>query len=89
MNYLPILLALALAGCANTGFPDRFDEDDEQCDAADYRDLVGSNVAAVTLPSGRDIRVFGENDIVTQDYRPERTNIVYDTGGKIRRVYCG
>ena len=64
--------------------------DIEFCDAADYRGLIGSNIAAVTLPDDPTIRAFGENDIVTQDYRPNRTNIVYrEKDGRIFRVYCG
>lgn len=63
--------------------------DIELCDAGDYRPLVGSPVAATTFPTGPMLRVFGFNDIVTQDYIPQRTNIVYDGGGTITRVYCG
>ena len=64
--------------------------DIELCDAADYRGLIGTSIAATTLPADPMIRAFGENDIVTQDYRPHRTNIVYrEKGGTIFRVYCG
>lgn len=61
----------------------------EECDAADYRHLVGTNIAAVTLPSGERMRVYGESDIITQEYIPQRTNIVYDAEGLILRAYCG
>ena len=61
----------------------------ELCDAPEYRPLIGGNIAAVSLPSDPMIRAFGKNDLITQDYRPERVNIVYDEAGVIFRVYCG
>ena len=63
--------------------------DIELCDAEDYRPLVGSDVGATSFPTGPELRVFGVNDIVTQDYIPQRTNVVYDTSRQIIRVYCG
>ncbi len=63
--------------------------DIELCDAEDYRSLVGSDVGATSFPTGPELRVFGVNDIVTQDYIPQRTNIVFDTSRRIIRVYCG
>ena len=63
--------------------------DIELCDASDYRPMIGTNFAAVTLPKGPRLRVFGENDIVTQEYIPQRTNVVFDEGGTIVRIYCG
>lgn len=63
--------------------------DVELCDAEVYRPLEGSAASATTFPVGSRLRVFGVNDIVTQDYIPQRTNVVYDTSGTITRVYCG
>lgn len=63
--------------------------DIELCDAEDYRSLIGADIAATTLPADPMIRAFGEDDIVTQEYLPQRTNIVYDADGTIFRVYCG
>ena len=62
--------------------------DIELCDAKDYRDLIGSSVTATTFPEGPRLRVFTLTDIVTQDYIPQRTNVVHDKG-RISRVYCG
>ncbi len=61
----------------------------ELCDAEDYRPLVGSSVDATSFPTGPQLRVFGANDIVTQDYIPQRTNVVHDNSRTILRVYCG
>ena len=62
--------------------------DIELCDAADYRDLIGTPVGDTAFPVGPRLRVFTLTDIVTQDYIPQRTNIVHDKG-RITRVYCG
>lgn len=61
----------------------------EECDAADYRPLIGTSIAAVTLPADDMIRAYGETDIVTQEYLPQRTNIIYGMDGVILRVTCG
>lgn len=63
--------------------------DIELCDARDYRQLIGSDVKATTFVTGPRLRVFGVNDIITQDYIPQRTNVVYGEGGRITQVYCG
>ncbi len=61
----------------------------EECDAADYRPLVGTSIAATTFLKDDRLRVFSENDIITQEYIPQRTNVVFDTEGLISRTYCG
>jgi len=61
----------------------------EQCDAVDYRHLIGSPVGSATLPDDPSLRVYGENDIITQEYLPRRTNIVYDARRVVQTVYCG
>ena len=61
----------------------------EQCDAEDYRTLIDTSVSAATLPEGPMLRVYGENDIITQEYLPRRTNVVYDARKVVRNVYCG
>lgn len=61
----------------------------EQCDAETYRPLVGTDVGSTRFPAGASLRVFGVNDIVTQDYIPQRTNVVFDRDRRILRVYCG
>ena len=63
--------------------------DIELCDARDYRPLIGTNVASATLPVGPMLRAYGVDDIVTQEYIPQRTNVVFDADGVIVRVWCG
>ncbi|MGI9393129.1 MAG: hypothetical protein ACR2OY_00645 [Boseongicola sp.] len=61
----------------------------EQCDASDYRPLIGTPVDEAALSGDPMLRVYGENDIITQEYLPRRTNIVYNSRKVIRNVYCG
>ncbi len=61
----------------------------EQCDADDYRGLIGVAVAEADLGAAERLRIYGEGDIITQEYLPRRTNIVYDARGIVRSVYCG
>ena len=61
----------------------------EQCDAEDYRPLIGTTVAEAALTPSAMLRVYGENDIITQDYLPQRTNVIYDAAGVILRAECG
>ncbi|WP_367311468.1 I78 family peptidase inhibitor [Aaestuariibius violaceus] len=94
MKYaLPIFL-LALAACEPSpsvseepGGLDKLTPD--TCGAADYESLVGSNIAAVTLPSSLNDRVIGPGDIVTQEYSPGRINFRVDENGVILSVTCG
>jgi hypothetical protein len=59
------------------------------CDVASYQSLVGSNVAAVTLPADLAHRIYKQGDPVTMDYRPDRLNIVTDENGVVIEVKCG
>ena len=61
----------------------------EQCDAEDYRPLIGTAVAEATFPDGPMLRVYAEGDIITQEYLPRRKNIVHNARGVIQNVYCG
>ncbi len=60
-----------------------------QCDEDTYKPLVGQLAGGRQFPVGPRLRVFGTNDIITQELVPQRTNIVVDDSGKIVRVYCG
>lgn len=61
----------------------------ELCDARDYRPLIGKAVEATTFVENRMLRVYGVNDIVTNDYIPQRTNVVYNEKGVITKAFCG
>ena len=84
----PAIGTLPSGASAGAG-PDKAAVGTELCDLDVYQGLVGTNVAATTFPSDPRIRVFNVDDIVTRDYIPQRTNIVYDKAGRITQVYCG
>ncbi len=65
--------------------PDLF----EECDAQSYRALLGSQIADAQVNEGPELRVYAENDLITQEFLPKRTNIVTDSQGLVVRVYCG
>ena len=75
-------LLLAACAVAETG-------EDAACGADEYQSLLGSNIAAVTLPAESNIRTIGPDEAVTMDFLPSRLNIAYDDSGTITRVYCG
>jgi hypothetical protein len=86
---LPALCAalIALGGCATLSSTP-VDETDP-CAAQDYTSLLGSNIAAVTLPADLNDRVVGPDDVVTQDFRPDRLNIETNADGLIIGLSCG
>ena len=82
-----VMTALLLAGCqAAEGPPPG---GDDPCGARQYRSLVGAPVAAVTLPTGLDLRIVGPDDAVTMDYVETRLNLRTDAEGVILAVTCG
>lgn len=60
----------------------------DTCGGAQYRSLVGTNFAAVTLPADANIRIIQPDTMVTQDFSPQRINIIVDAGGIITAVEC-
>lgn len=80
---LPFPMVLILGQCA----PSEVDSD--TCGAAGYENLVGSSIAAVSLPAGPKLRVIGPDDLVTADFMEDRVNIAYDAAGRIFQVTCG
>ena len=103
MKYLCLLALLGLVACAPTpddtvpvdaisgggGAVDLVEAETEECDAESYRSLLGTQVGATSFPASDRLRVFGQSDIVTQEYIPQRTNVVYNVAGQITRVFCG
>ncbi len=104
MKYVCLLALLGMIACAPTpndtvgvvgvsdgsgSNNDLAQNENEECNAAEYRPLIGSPVTSTVFPTGARLRVFSEADIVTQEYIPQRTNVVFDTGGQIVRVFCG
>lgn len=61
----------------------------DACNAATYQSLVGTNVAAISLPADLLHRIYKDGDPVTMDYSAERLNIVTDENGVVIEVKCG
>lgn len=79
---IPALAGLALlAQCSPS--------DADTCARAEYEGLIGTNIAAVTLPADPKIRVIGPDDLVTTDFIEDRVNIEFDASGEIVRITCG
>ncbi|PWJ22146.1 I78 family peptidase inhibitor [Jannaschia seohaensis] len=76
-----IPLILVLAACQQGA--------DDPCGAADYAGLVGTNIAAVTLPADLDARIVGPDTAVTMDFIPTRLNIRTDAEGTVMDLTCG
>ncbi|WP_179954288.1 I78 family peptidase inhibitor [Denitrobaculum tricleocarpae] len=77
-----LLAVTALSGCAAT-------EAKDACGAEGYQSLVGTSLAAVTLPASLNSRIIQPGDLVTQDYAEDRINFELDDKGTITRVFCG
>ncbi len=61
------------------------------CGAAGLQSLVGQGdaaLAAITFPVDA-VRFIEPGMAVTQDFNPERLNIIYDEAGLIAEVKCG
>jgi hypothetical protein len=92
------VLALSAAACAppasetppETPTPQTREEATAQdsCGAAQYRSMIGSNLAAVTFPADAGIRVIQPDSMVTQDFRPDRLNVIVDANGLITALEC-
>lgn len=66
------------------------DEASVDCPAEQYQVIVGQPFAEVHVSSlPRPHRVYGESDMVTMDYRPDRMNIVVGDNGRVIEVKCG
>ncbi|SES05004.1 Peptidase inhibitor I78 family protein [Tranquillimonas rosea] len=83
------ILCAALLGLSACAPPMTGDAPVETCREGAYDGLVGRPLAAVTLPQSLDTRVIRPNEMVTQDYRPDRLNLELDGEGTIIRAYCG
>ncbi len=60
----------------------------DTCGASQYRAMVGTNIAAVTLPADSGIRIIQPDTIVTEDFRADRINIIAGADGIITSVEC-
>lgn len=60
----------------------------DTCGAAQYRAMIGSNIAAVTFPADSGIRIIQPDTMVTQDFSAQRLNVIADASGIITSLEC-
>lgn len=92
MRYLLMIAMLSnISGCddAVAEGPKTDPQEQDECGASGYVGMVGTSIAAITLPSSLNHRVIGPDTMVTYDYVPERINFHTDKNGIILSVSCG
>lgn len=60
----------------------------DTCGAAQYRSMIGVNIAAATFPADAGIRIIQPDSIVTEDFSPQRLNVIVDANGVITSLEC-
>lgn len=86
------MFTLILAACETAPHNDANDDwgpGSDACGASNYQSLLGTNIAAITLPADLNHRIIGPDDAVTLDHVPSRLNILTDENGVVIEVSCG
>lgn len=60
----------------------------DTCGAAAYSAMIGTPIAAASFPATPQIRVIMPDSAVTEDFRPDRLNVIVDAGGNITALEC-
>lgn len=60
----------------------------DTCGAAAYSAMIGTSIAAASFPATPNIRVIMPDSMVTQDFRPDRLNVIVDASGTITSLEC-
>lgn len=60
----------------------------DTCGAAQYSAMIGTSIAAASFPATPNIRVIMPDSMVTEDFRPDRLNVIVDAGGNISALEC-
>lgn len=102
-NALIALAALGAAACGQTAtstdnqaeepqasMPQTAEEATAQdtCGASGYASIIGANIAATSFPADANIRVIQPDSVVTEDFRPDRLNVIVDENGIITALRC-
>lgn len=59
------------------------------CDADALRDLIGRNITVLhTMRFGVTLRIISPDTAVTEDFNPDRLNIIHDQNGLITNIGC-
>lgn len=60
----------------------------DTCGASQYQTMIGVNIAAATFPADGNIRIIQPNTPVTEDFSPQRLNVITDANGVITSLEC-
>jgi hypothetical protein len=60
----------------------------DTCGAAAYSAMIGTSIAAASFPATPNIRVIMPDSVVTEDFRPDRLNVIVDASGNITALEC-
>lgn len=86
------MLAIFATACetpAYNGAHDDFGPGTDACGSSGYQSLIGTNIAAITLPAELNHRIIGPGDAYTEDHVPSRLNIFTNENGVVIEVRCG
>ncbi len=98
-----VAIALLLAGCTPSSEPPTAEAPvlavpapgtaadataQDACDSARYRNLIGSIINESTLRENTNTRIVAPDTVVTQDFRPDRLNIIVNSAGQITSLEC-
>lgn len=97
MRALAALPLVALAACTTTQEREEPIEvaPNGECDATPVQFMIGERADStlgdrvLRITSSRGFRWIPPRSAVTQDYRPDRVNVVYDDDYIVTRIYCG
>lgn len=87
-SFLFPAIALLIA-CAPTSKDPEGTPASRTCDASSYSEIIGLDLAEVTLPADLEQRVIRPGSAITMDFRANRMNIDVSHSGRILRIWCG
>ena len=89
--YVSLLALAACGGAENVPIETRPEgaAPGPNCPASGYQDMVGRQLAAVTLPDDLYTRIIRPGDVVTMEYIAGRMTIEVDEEGVITSIRCG
>lgn len=94
MRLILIAGALGIAAFAESCSPEAADPavpaaEADTCGARGYAAMVGTSIAAITLPADLNARVIPPDSAITMDFQPSRINFDLDANGVVTRIWCG
>lgn len=89
MKRLVVLYTVFFAATSCTAQEKQEASELESCSGGAWLEHVGQTMDQLEIPLPENARVIDPNSAVTQDYRPDRLNILLDQSGVIAMLRCG